>query len=186
MSDEAQLLAEIHAARALMRAQVPAVRPSHAAQPGHAALWAHANREPGGPVDLAVVRAIRSDPEAARRYRTLLGAQALAHAPLAAAASDGALTRRRVGPFELEILEGTPPLLILRGPDGPMPRRIEAWLGDETVRLDLGPPVDGAILLALDPALAEADRLGRMLRDPACAVFLLGGSGPRPGGVHPA
>lgn len=167
MSDEARLLAEIHAARALMRAQATALRPSHAA------LWAHANRESGAPVDFAVVRAIRSDPEAARRYRTLLGAQALAHAPLAAAASDGALARRRVGAFELEILEGTPPLLILRGPETRMPRLIEAWLGDEAVRLDLGTPVDGAILLALDPAVPEADRLGRMLRDPACAVFLL-------------
>ncbi|WP_096483944.1 hypothetical protein [Methylorubrum populi] len=167
MSEDARLLAEIHAARALMRA------PPSAARPSHAALWEHVNRDPGSPVDLAVVRAIRSDPETARRYRTLLGAQAVAHAPLAAAASDGSLTRRRVGPFELEILDGTPPLLILRGPDERMPRRIETWLGDEAVRLDLGAPFDGAILLALDPAVAEADRLGQMLRDPACAVFLL-------------
>ncbi|MEN3210442.1 hypothetical protein PUR23_10395 [Methylorubrum populi] len=181
MSDEPRLLAEIHAARALMRAQAlgaasghtarPSTRPSN--RPSHAALWAHADREPGRPVDLAVVRAIRTDPETARRYRTLLGAQALAHAPLAAAASDGAIARRRVGPFDLEILEGAPPLLILRGPDASMPRRIEAWLGDEAVRLDLGPPADGAILLALDPSVPEADQLGRMLRDPACAVFLL-------------
>lgn len=173
MSDEARLLAELHAARALMRVPAPVSQPGQIDRPRHAALWAHANREPGSPVDLTVVRAIRSDPETARRYRTLLGAQSLAHAPLAAAASDGALSQRRIGPFELEILEGTPPLLILRGPDAPMPRRIEAWLGDEAVRLDLGAPVDGAILLALDPAVAEADRLGQMLRDPACAVFLL-------------
>ncbi|MEE7480383.1 hypothetical protein MPAR168_06125 [Methylorubrum populi] len=170
MSDEARLLAELHAARALVRAKGPAVRPSHAA------LWAHAIRAPGQPVDLALERAIRSDPDTARRYRTLLGAQALAHAPLAAAASDGALLRRRVGPFELEILEGedgAPPLLILRGAQAPMPRTIEAWLGDAAVRLDLGEPVEGAILLALDPAVPEAALLGRMLRDPACAVFLL-------------
>lgn len=181
MSDEPRLLAEIHAARALMRAQAlgaasghtarPSTRPS--TRPSHAALWAHADREPGRPVDLAVVRAIRTDSETARRYRTLLGAQALAHAPLAAAASDGAIARRRVGPFDLEILEGAPPLLILRGPAASMPRRIEVWLGDEAVRLDLGPPADGAILLALDPSVPEADQLGRMLRDPACAVFLL-------------
>ncbi|ACB78902.1 hypothetical protein Mpop_0724 [Methylorubrum populi BJ001] len=181
MSDEPRLLAEIHAARALMRAQALGAASGHTARPNarpstrpsHAALWAHADRVPGRPVDLAVVRAIRTDPEIARRYRTLLGAQALAHAPLAAAASDGAIARRRVGPFDLEILEGAPPLLILRGPDASMPRRIEAWLGDEAVRLDLGPPADGAILLALDPSVPEADQLGRMLRDPACAVFLL-------------
>jgi hypothetical protein len=167
MSDEPRLLAEIHAARALMRAPAPAPRI------GHAALWAHATREAGRPVDLTVVRAIRTDPDVARRYRTLLGAQAIAHAPLAAAASDGALLRRRVGPFELEILEGTPPLLILRGVEERPPRTIEAWLGDEGVRLDLAPPVEGAIVLALDPAVPEAEALGRMLRDPGSAVFLL-------------
>lgn len=170
MRDEAQMLAEIHAARGLMRATAPA-RPI-----GHAALWAHAIREPGQPVDLAVVRALRTDPDTARRYRAMLGAQALAHAPLAAAASDGGIARRRVGPFELEILPGeddTPPLLLLRGVGPKAPRVIEAWLGDATVRLELGAPVEGAILLALDPAVPEAAELGRMLRHPACAVFLL-------------
>ena len=55
-----------------------------------------------------------------------------------------------------EILEGAPPLLILRGAETRPPRMIEAWLGDEAVRLDLAPPVEGAIVLALDPAVAEA------------------------------
>ncbi|WP_232629923.1 hypothetical protein [Methylobacterium sp. Leaf118] len=176
MSEEARLLAELHAARALMRAPGAAALADRSAQPRHAALWAHATREPGRPVDLAVVRAIRADPDAARRYRTMLGAQALAHAPRAAAASDGRLLQRRVGPFALEILggeAGAPPLLVLRVEQGPMPRTIEVWLGDEAVRLDLGPPIGDAILLALDPAVPEADALGRMLRDPACAVFLL-------------
>lgn len=167
MSDEARLFAELHAVRALMREPAPAPRV------GHAALWAHAIRAGGGPVDLAVVRAIRTDPDVARRYRTLLGAQAIAHVPLAAAASDGALLRRRVGPFELEILEGTPPLLIVRGADTRLPRTIEAWRGDESVRLDLPPSAEGAIVLALDPAVPEAEALGRMLRDPGSAVFLL-------------
>ncbi|KQT59685.1 hypothetical protein ASG52_20065 [Methylobacterium sp. Leaf456] len=167
MSDEARLLAELHAARALMRAPPPTPRV------GHAALWAHATRAGGSPVDLAVVRALRTDPDATRRYRTLLAAQAIAHATLAAAASDGALLRRRVGPFALEILEGTPPLLILRGADTRPPRTIEAWRDDEAVRLDLPPPVEGAIVLALDSAVPEAEALGRMLRDPRCAVFLL-------------
>ncbi|MEH3143816.1 MAG: hypothetical protein PGN34_00285 [Methylobacterium frigidaeris] len=173
MSDEARLLAEIHAARGLMR---PGGSGQAALRPGHAALWAHATRMPGAPVDLAVARAIRDDPDTARRYRAMLGARAVAHAPLAAAASDGALARRRVGPFELEILAGeddAPPLLILRGTGARMPRAIEAWLGDETVRLDLGPPVEGVILLALDPAVPDAALLGRMLGDPASAVFLL-------------
>ncbi|MBN4096516.1 MULTISPECIES: hypothetical protein [unclassified Methylobacterium] len=170
MSDAARLLAEIHAARALVRDAATTARPDHAG------LWAHATRAPDGPVDLATVRAIRGDPATARRYRTMLGALALAHAPLAAAASDGAILRRRVGAFALEILEaadGAPPLLVLRGESGQMPRVIEAWLGDETVRLDLGPAIEGAAVLALDPAVPDAALMGRMLRDPACAVFLL-------------
>ncbi|RVU12545.1 hypothetical protein [Methylobacterium oryzihabitans] len=170
MSDEARLLAEIHAARGLLRAPAPARRI------GHAALWAHAARAPGAPVDLAVMRALRDESDAARRYRAMLAARALAHAPLAAAASDGAVARRRVGAFDLEILPAdsdAPPLLVVRGPDGPWPRAIEAWRGDEAVRLDLGEPVAGATVLALDPAVPEAALLGRLLADPACAVFLL-------------
>ncbi|MCJ2046679.1 hypothetical protein MKK58_19365 [Methylobacterium sp. J-078] len=166
----ARLLAEIHAARGLLRA-APA-----SARPGAAALWAHALREPGAPVDLAVARAIRTDPDTARRYRTLLAGQALAHAPLAIAAAHGPVSSRRIGPFALEILAATedaPPLLILRGVVARPPRLIEAILGDETLRLALPAPVEGVILLALDPAVPEAVRLGDMLRDPACAAFLL-------------
>jgi hypothetical protein len=174
VSDAARLLAEIHAARALVRDGLRDAEAS--ARPDHARLWAHATRAPHGPVDLATVRAIRSDPTTGRRYRTMLGAVALAHAPLAAAASDGAIVRRRVGAYALEILEaadGAPPLLVLRGEAGQMPRVIEAWLDDETVRFDLGAATEGAVVLALDPAVPNAALLGRMLRDPACAVFLL-------------
>ncbi|KMO27191.1 hypothetical protein [Methylobacterium aquaticum] len=174
MTDEARLLAEIHAARALMRASDLARDTSR--RPGTAELWAHASREPSGPVDLAVVRAIRGDPATARRYRALLAGQAIAHAPLAAAASDGAVASRRVGPFILEILpadDDAPPLLVLRSSAARPPRAIEAMLGDETVRLALPPAIDGAILVALDPGVPEAARLGEMLRDRACAVFLL-------------
>lgn len=171
MSEEAaRLLAEIHAARALMRAFVPAT-----ARPSTAALWAHALREPGAPVDLAVVRALRGDPDTALRYRTLLAGQAVAHAPQAIAASDGDLAARRVGLFILEVVvadEDVPPLLVIRGGDRPV-RALEVSLGDDTVRLALPPPVEGAIVIALDPEVPEADRLGQLLRDPAAAVFLL-------------
>ena len=171
MSDAAaRLLAELHAARALMHAAPPAARP------GAAALWAYATRAPSAPVDFAVVRAIREDPETARRYRTLLTGQALAHAPFAVAASDGAVSSRRVGAFTLEILGATdhaPPLLILRGDEARPPRLIEVILGDETLRVELPSPIEGAILMALDPTVPEAVRLGALLRDPACEVFLL-------------
>ncbi len=184
MSDEARLLAEIHAARALMRASEPARDTSRC--PGAAELWAHATRAADGPVDLALVRAIRTDPTTARRYRALLGAQAIAHAPLAAAASEGAVASRRVGPFTLEILpadEDAPPLLVLRGSGARPPRAIEAMLGDETVRLALPPAIDGTILVALDPACRRRRRLGAMLRDRTCAVFLCCDGGMRPAAI---
>ncbi|AWB25296.1 hypothetical protein DA075_30700 [Methylobacterium currus] len=174
MSDEARLLAEIHAARALMRESGPAR--DAAGRPGAASLWAHATRAADAPVDVAVARAIRSDPATARRYRALLAGQAIAHAPRAIAASDGALAARRVGAFTLEILPATedgPPLLVLRGAEAQALRAIEAMRGDEAVRLALPPAIDGAILVALDPAVPEAMRLGAMLRDTDCAVFLL-------------
>lgn len=174
MSDEARLLAEIHAARALMRASEHARET--ASRPSAASLWAHATRAADGPIDLAVVRAIRTDPATARRYRALLAGQAIAHAPQAVAASDGAVASRRVGAFTLEILPATedgPPLLVLRGAEAQAPRTVEAMLGDETVRLALPPVIDGAILVALDAGVEEAARLGAMLRNPDCAVFLL-------------
>lgn len=172
MSEEAaRLLAEIHAARALMRTPAPAT-----ARPSTAALWAHALREPGAPVDLAVVRALRGDPDTSLRYRTLLAGQAVAHAPQAIAASDGDLAARRVGLFLLEVVpadEDAPPLLVIRGGGDRPVRALEVSLGDDTVRLALPPPAEGAIVIALDPEVPEADRLGQLLRDPATAVFLL-------------
>lgn len=172
MSDPARLLAEIHAARTLVR-DAGSATPSVAV----GALWAHARRPPGATVDLAVARSLRTDPEAARRYRAILAGLAVAHAPMAAAASDGALRARRVGAFTLEALPGdagSPPLLVIRGGEGaPTPRLIEAALGAESVRLELGEPVAGASLLALDPAVPEAALLARLLSDPASAVYLL-------------
>ncbi|MDP4022886.1 hypothetical protein Q8W71_09655 [Methylobacterium sp. NEAU 140] len=183
--DPARLLAELHAARGLMR-DAAGRAPGDAAggvqlgeepaRPGLAALWAHATRAPGAPVDLAVVRALRGDPAAQRRYRALLAGQAVAHAPFAVAASDGGLAARRVGAYVLELVpaeDGSPPLLVIRGGSGRAIAAIEASLGDAAVRLALPAPVEGAYLLALDPALPEADRLGRLLADPAAAVFLL-------------
>lgn len=173
MSDDAaRLLAEIHAARSLMRTTIRDVE----TRPGNAALWAHAIRAPDRPLDLAVERAIRTNSETARRYRTMLAGQAVAHAPLAVAAADGSLSGRRIGPFDLRIVPAdgdAPPLLILRGAGARPPRLIEAMLSDESVRLELPPPIEGAMVLALDPTVPEAAKLGRLLRDPACAVFLL-------------
>lgn len=69
--------------------------------------------------------------------------------------------------------EDAPPLLVIRGSGDRPVRALEVSLGDDTVRLALPPAAEGAIVIALDPEVPEADRLGQLLRDPATAVFLL-------------
>ncbi|WP_261401658.1 hypothetical protein [Chenggangzhangella methanolivorans] len=64
-----RLLAEAHA-RARGRDAGEAAAPAVPIR----ALWAHASRKAGAPVDFAVVRALRDDPETAARYRALLSA----------------------------------------------------------------------------------------------------------------
>lgn len=168
VADPVRLLAEAQAARDLLRD-----RPA-AASPGAAALWRHVRRRPGEPVAFAVERAIRADPAVARRYRTMLGAGALAHAPTALAASDGALDRRRVGPYELTLdAADTPPLLVIACGDAPAPGLIEVSHAGETVRLGLPDPVAGSVVIALDPGLPDAALLGRLLAERRSEVFLV-------------
>ena len=165
-----RLLAEAHTARLLAARALE----GEGRRPSHAELWAHARRDPGAPVPLALVRALREDTAAARRYRAMLGALALAHAPVAMAASDGAV-RRRVGAAVLELLpggDGDTPLLVLTG--GPAAGAIEMIGADAApLRLALPPPEGASVVLALGPDVAEGEEALRLLRDPATALFLL-------------
>ncbi|WP_246687773.1 hypothetical protein [Methylorubrum extorquens] len=145
---------------------------------GVAELWTHVRRVPGQPVSLAIERQIRDDPQTGRRYHAMLRSQALAHTPLAVAASDGTMVQRRLGSFTLEVV---PPaseamaLLLIRGAGegAPAPSLIEVALGSESVRLELGEPIAGTIVLALDPDVAETVLLSRLIADPNAEVFLL-------------
>ncbi len=168
----ARLLAEIHTARELARRP----RPVREAAVSDRDLWAHARRRPGAPVSLAVTRALRTQAAAAARYRAMLASLAVAHAPFAIAASDGAVTRRRVGDLTLEIVpedEGSPPLLVITGIGDAVPRLIEVGRDGDDLRLALPEPVAGAIVLALDPTVPDALRLGELLRDPRSEVYLV-------------
>ena len=167
----ARLLSEVHAARLLARDALSA-----AARPVTARLWAHARRPPGGAVALDVERAIRTDEAARRRYGAILAALAVAHSPVALAASGGAPVVRRLGGARLELLEGGDgdvPLLALRDLGDPAPSAIELHGRGEIVRLALPAPSGGAAVIALDPALPEAASAAALLRDPATAIFLL-------------
>lgn len=174
-AEVARLLAELHIARGLGR-QVAAPREVGAGGIAVAELWAHARRAPGAPVSLAVERALRSDPAAARRYRTMLASAAVAHAPLAIAASTGAVAARRVGEIVITIdegEEGAAPLVILSNIRGRAPGLIEILLVGEALRLALPEPVGEAIMLSADPAIPEMAALLRLLRDPGSEIFLL-------------
>lgn len=168
----AQLLAEAHAARLLAREAWPA---PDTASPGVHQLWAYARREPGAPPLLVIERAIRTDAATGARYRAMLAAIAVAHAPFAIAASDGRIVRRRVGPCTIEILEAAdaPPLLVIHLNGIDRPSMMEIAHGEERLRLALPAPTADAIVLSLDPANAEAAVLDRLLRDAASEIFLL-------------
>jgi hypothetical protein len=171
-SNAGRLLAEAHAARSLalaVRAQPKAVGISTPM------LWAHVRRKPGAPVSLAAERAIRSDETVAARYRLMLASLSVAHAPFAMAASDGAIVERRVGACSFEIIDAAdaPALLVIRLNGVTPPAMLEVAKGEESLRIALPEPSEGAIVLSLDPANAEALMLARLLRDPRSEIYLV-------------
>jgi hypothetical protein len=172
MPETARLLAEAHAASRLAR--------DAAGQPGTAAvgvhaLWAHVRRKAGTPVSFVVERAIRTDPDVARRYRVMLASVSLAYAPFAMAASDGSIRERRVDPFLLRIVEedGEASLLVIEFGERLAPSILEIAVGDERLRLDLPQAINGHVVLSSDPANTEAAQLFRLLRDPSAEIYFL-------------
>jgi len=166
-----QMLAHAHAARLLAR---EARLAPNTASPGVHELWAYVRREPGAPASLAIERAIRTDAAAGARYRAMLAAIAVAHAPFAIAASDGQIARRRVGPCTIEILDAAdaPPMLVIHLNGIDRLSMMEIACGEEGLRLALPAPTAGTIVLSLDPANAEAAILNRLARDAASEIFL--------------
>jgi hypothetical protein len=170
-TDDPALLAALHAARSLARS---APRAGSQIVSMHD-LWAHVRRKPGEVISFATERAIRSDAELAKRYRTMLASTALAHAPFAMAASDGAIRERRVGPYRLEIIEaqGEMPLLIVHLGEATAPSVMDISTVEIGLRLSLPEPMEGALILSLDPDNKDAAALAHMVRDPASEIYFL-------------
>jgi hypothetical protein len=166
-----ELLAATHRARRL-RAAVAENPRSHAITT--AELWKHAQRRPGEPVSFALERAIRADADLAARYRTLLQGFATAHAPMAIAASDGAIAARRVGAYSFERVDddGAPMLIIRIAEGAAAPEMIELIRGERTLRFAPGEPVAGAIMLALDTGADDGKLLAELLADPATEIYV--------------
>ena len=171
MTDETPdlLLAELHAARAL------ALRPATRSAAGVtvADLWAELNRGMGAPVSLAVTRALRADPRIATRYRRMLEALALAHAPVALAASDG-VALRRIGAATLRLLpkaDGAPPLLVIENTNAGALELV--GIDGSVLRLALPPADEGTVILALGVDFPDAATVLSLIEAPDTALYLL-------------
>lgn len=165
-------------ARLILSAMASSEAPEVAASGiSRADLWAHVRRVPGDPVNFAAERAIRTDPEAARMYRRLLGFQSVARSEMAAAAYDSSATHRRIGSFELDVIEedDAPPALVIQclSDTVPAPTLIEVVSIEGVVRLALPAPVDRHIVIDLPRQDAERDLLRLMLANPLSGVYLL-------------
>lgn len=127
-------------------------------------------------LDLKVERALRHHAGVRALHATALGRAAVASSVSVAAAADQ-LTERRIGDWNLQILEEADdvPWLIIRAPEGAAEiTMIELRLPDGTGRrLDLGLPIDGVFQLPLDPGFAETVGLIDWLRDPATEIHLI-------------
>lgn len=164
------LMAAIHIARQLSQAQGT----ERMQAPAAAELWAEVRRAGSAPVSLAVARALREDEAAAARYRKMLAAVAVAHSPVALAASDGEVTRR-IGETVLRLLLATgdgAPLLLLEGHQAATALEMVGEDG-QTLRLDLPQPDQDTVILALGPDLPETQVALDLLANPGTALYLL-------------
>jgi len=175
--DLARLLAEVHSARLLGQTLRSGQEQTDASAIPASRIWAHARRLPGAPISIDVERAIRRDPEIARQYRAMMATIALAHAPMAIAASSGAISERRVGGLSVAVLDegpGSVAILVVRvSPDQSAPRLMELRGPDDTLRIGLQEPVENTIVLSLDPGNPEAATIERLIRDPATEIYFI-------------
>jgi len=165
------------AAARLLLAAVAAQEAPEAAAVSRSDLWAHANREPGTPVDFRIEKAIRSEPRVMAQYGRLLSLKARGVSAMAAAAYDNSAAHRRLGDFTLDVVEeeGAPPALVIErlAEGAPAPTMIEAVSIEGVVRVALPQEIDRHIVLDLPREDHERDLLRLMLANPAAGVYLL-------------
>lgn len=143
---------------------------------GAADLIAYARRDPDQPIDFRLERAIRSDASINKRYRRILQGASLGHSALAMAAGTGTYPERRIGTFDLRVVEdGSDTYVVLSEIVAPpsSPVALEAVGEADSVRIPLSDPVRGHIQIAIDPANEGLSRLLRLLGQPTTELFLL-------------
>ncbi|HRD77877.1 MAG TPA: hypothetical protein PK264_18390 [Hyphomicrobiaceae bacterium] len=139
-------------------------------------LIGYALRGPGAPMDFRIERAIRSDRTVGLRYRRMLQSSAIGYSELAMAAGTGTYPSRRVGAFDLRVVEdGRDVFVVLSqsagGPAGP--QALEAIGPDDSVRIPLSEAVRGHIQIAIDPANGDLSRLLKLLGEATTELYLI-------------
>lgn len=143
----------------------------------HAALWRHATRAPGDPVDLATLRALRDTPEARPALAKMIAARAIAASARAWAASDGSATvSRRLGGYSL-ILDvpddgGIASLTLTIPAGGVIPVLLRAEGPGGSLLLALPAADENQIDLFLRPGEQRTADIVAILRDPAALIAL--------------
>jgi len=139
-------------------------------------LVAYALRGPSAPMDFRIERVIRADRSVGLRYRRMLQSGAIGYSELAMAAGTGAYPERRVGAYDVKVVEDGPDKYVILSQlagSSAGPQVLEAIGRDESVRIPLSEAVRGHIQIAIDPANDDLSRLLRLLGEATTELYLI-------------
>ena len=151
-------------------------RVAHAGVPA-LLVMAHVKRR-DGPVDLAMERRIRADPDAWALYRQMLDGAAEGASHGVRAASEETVLQRDIGPHRLRIRrDGATEFIIISLRDGAGQGdmfELEAReAGGNGLRVRIGQPVAGEIALPVSERFTDLVEIARIIRLPDSSVWLL-------------
>lgn len=142
----------------------------------HAALYRHATRRPGEPVDFATARLLKTNETARTMLARMIAARALAVSPMAWAAADSSATSRRIGACRLDVdppaAEGMAAMTIDVSEAARAPTVLRAEWDGRSVVLGLPPADDGLIELFFSETAPEHLDILRVLREPTALIAL--------------
>lgn len=138
-------------------------------------IVAYATRE-RGQSDPDVEQEIATNPRVRRLYYGILSDMSEVSSEFARAASQDVITQRDIGPHRMKLIEEASGLFLLIEIAGRLTSRFEIEARDENgqgVRIPLGKPVNGALMMGLDPRFPELVQLGKLLQSPKTSLWLL-------------
>ncbi|SON56895.1 hypothetical protein HDIA_3354 [Hartmannibacter diazotrophicus] len=173
---EAGLIANVANTERTVRRFEERIGASVRAPVDHAALWRHARRRPGDPVDFAAMRMIRTDPAARTALARMMAAQSIACSQMAFAAADSGATARQIGDYgfslEADPDSGLTALVIALNDAARVPHVLRAETGEQSLVLPLPEPQDGLIeMYFAHDNPDQADIIG-ILAEPTALIAL--------------